>query len=139
LQHIRPLFDMLCLCRLQWVELGFELDWYPQIFKAVTGREFSFEELLGFSERIWNLTRCYSLREIEGFGRSFDYPPARFMEEPIPDGPTAGKYMPREAIDALLDDYYKLRGWDNNGVPGQAKLAEMKLDFAEPVIAPLRK
>lgn len=139
LQHIRPLFDMLCLCRLQWVELGFELDWYPQIFKAVTGLELSWEDLLGFSERIWNLTRCYSLREIEGFGRSFDYPPARFMEEPIPDGPTEGKYMPRESIDYLLNDYYNLRGWDQNGIPGQAQLAKLNLEFAEPVIAPLRK
>jgi aldehyde:ferredoxin oxidoreductase len=139
LQHIRPLFDMLCLCRLQWVELGFELDWYPKIFKAVTGRDMSFEDLLGYSERIWNLTRCFSLREVEGFGRSKDYPPARFMEEPIPDGPTAGKYMPREVIDQLLDEYYRLRGWDNNGIPTKEQLEKMKLEFAEPVVAPLRK
>ena len=139
LQHIRPLFDMLCLCRLQWVELGFELDWYPQIFKAVTGKAFTWDELLGFSERVWNLTRSFSLREIEGFGRSFDYPPARFMEEPIPDGPTAGKYMPKEVLDRLLDEYYELRGWDNNGIPSAAQLKKMGLEFAESVIAPLRK
>ncbi|MBS3937548.1 MAG: aldehyde ferredoxin oxidoreductase family protein [Peptococcaceae bacterium] len=138
LQHIRPLFDMLCLCRLQWVELGFELDWYPQIFQAVTGKTQSFEELLKFSERVWNLTRAYSLREIPGFGRDFDYPPRRFMEEPIPDGPAAGKVMPREVIDRLLDEYYDLRGWDQRGIPSGAKLAEMGLDFVEGVIAPLR-
>jgi len=139
LQHIRPLFDMLCLCRLQWVELGFELDWYPQIFKAVTGKEFTWEDLLGFSERVWNLTRSFSLREIEGFGRSYDYPPARFMEEPIPDGPAAGKYMPKEVLDQLLDEYYELRGWDNNGIPSAAQLQKMGLEFVEPTIAPLRK
>ncbi|MBS3950295.1 MAG: aldehyde ferredoxin oxidoreductase family protein, partial [Peptococcaceae bacterium] len=139
LQHIRPLFDMLCLCRLQWVELGFELDWYPQIFKAVTGKELTWDDLLAFSERVWNLTRSYSLREIEGFGRSFDYPPARFMEEPIPDGPTAGKYMPKEVIDRLLDEYYKLRGWDNNGIPSAAQLKKVGLGFVESTIAPLRK
>lgn len=139
LQHIRPLFDMLCLCRLQWVELGFELDWYPQIFKAVTGKSLTWEDLLSFSERVWNLTRCFSLREIEGFGRNFDYPPARFMEEPIPDGPTAGKFMPKEVLDQLLDEYYDIRGWDRNGVPTSAQLKKMELGFAEPVIAPLRK
>ncbi len=138
LQHIRPLFDMLCLCRLQWVELGFELDWYPQIFQAVTGKTQSFAELLKFSERVWNLTRAYSLREIPGFGRDFDYPPRRFMEEPIPDGPAAGKVMPREVIDRLLDEYYELRGWDQRGIPSRAKVAEMGLDFVEGVIAPLR-
>ncbi|MBS4053863.1 MAG: aldehyde ferredoxin oxidoreductase family protein [Thermaerobacter sp.] len=138
LQHIRPLFDMLCLCRLQWVELGFELDWYPQIFAAVTGKEQSFDELLKFSERVWNLTRSYSLREIEGFGRDFDYPPKRFMEEPIPDGPAEGKFMPREVLDRLLDEYYALRGWDARGIPSRHKLAELGLSFVEPVIAPLR-
>jgi len=138
LQHIRPLFDMLCLCRLQWVELGFELDWYPQIFAAVTGKEQSFDDLLKFSERVWNLTRAYSLREIAGFGRDFDYPPRRFMEEPIPDGPAEGKFLPREVLDRLLDEYYELRGWDMRGIPSQQKLLEMGLSFVEPVIAPLR-
>lgn len=139
LQHIRPLFDMLCLCRLQWVELGFELDWYPKIFKAVTGKDLSWDDLLAFSERVWNLTRCYSLREVPGFGRNSDYPPARFMEEPIPDGPTAGKYMPREVIDRLLDEYYAIRGWDQFGIPTTSQLEKMGLGFAESTIAPLRK
>lgn len=138
LQHIRPLFDMLCLCRLQWVELGFELDWYPQIFHAVTGQRRTWEELLAFSERVWNLTRCYNLREIPGFGRNADYPPARFMEEPIPDGPTAGKCMPRAVIDRLLDEYYEIRGWDKMGIPSAAQLRKVGLEFADSTIAPLR-
>ncbi len=60
------------------------------------------------------------------------------MEEPIPDGPAAGKVMPREVIDRLLDEYYELRGWDQRGIPSRAKVAEMGLDFVEGVIAPLR-
>lgn len=30
-------------------------------------------------------------------------------------------------LDKLLDDYYKLRGWDKNGVPTKEKLEELNL------------
>jgi len=128
LQHVRPLFDVLGLCRLQWVEIGFELENYAQIFPLVTGISYTWEDLLKVSERVWNLTRAFSAREIQGFGRSWDYPPARFMEEPIPDGPAKGKVLPRESIDWLLDDYYAKRGWTRDGIPGRAKLRELGLD-----------
>jgi aldehyde:ferredoxin oxidoreductase len=28
----------------------------------------------------------------------------------------------------MLDDYYRLRGWDNNGIPGRKKLTELELE-----------
>jgi len=127
LQHIRPLFDALGLCRLQWVEIGFELENYAEIFPLVTGINYSWEDLLKVSERIWNLTRAFSAREIPNFGRAWDYPPARFMEEPVPNGPAKGKYIPREGIDYLLDDYYAKRGWTKEGLPTKKKLAELGL------------
>lgn len=128
LQHVRPLFDMLGLCRLQWVEIGFEFQHYADIFPLVTGMNLSSEDLLKASERVWNLTRAFSAREISGFGRSYDYPPKRFMEEPIPDGPAAGKKLEREKIDALLDDYYSLRGWTRDGIPSREKLVSLGLE-----------
>ncbi|GAG54448.1 unnamed protein product, partial [marine sediment metagenome] len=30
-------------------------------------------------------------------------------------------------LDKLLDDYYKIRGWDENGVPTKEKLEELDL------------
>ncbi len=138
LQHVRPMFDLLCLCRLQWVELGFELDWYPKVFQAVTGEEYTWDDLMKVSERVWNLTRSFWVREIPGFGRSMDYPPARFSEEPIPTGPAEGKYIPMEGLDQLLDDYYRLRGWDLNGIPSTDKLEQLNLGFAEKVVAERR-
>jgi len=129
LQHIRPLFDTLGLCRLQWVEIGFELKYYEEIFPLVTGMNYTWEDLLKVSERIWNLTRSFNVREIAGYGRAFDYPPARFYEEPIPTGPAKGKFLPMEKLEKLLDDYYDLRGWDRNGIPTGRKLRELDLDF----------
>jgi aldehyde:ferredoxin oxidoreductase len=129
LQHVRPLFDALGLCRLQWVEIGFELSHYADMFPLVTGWKYTWEELLRISERIWNLTRCFNLREQPGFGRAWDLPPARWMEEPLPSGAGKGRYMKRENAEKMLDEYYALRGWDAEGLPTPAKLRELGLEF----------
>lgn len=126
-QHTRPTFDLLGICRLQYMELGFEVDFYEEFFYLMTGKKIKWEQLRDISEKVWNLNRCFNLREIEGFGRDFDYPPARFYEEPIPDGPNEGHYLTKEELDILLDDYYKLRGWDNNGLPTKETLEKLGL------------
>ncbi|MBT9164936.1 MAG: hypothetical protein DDT23_00947 [candidate division WS2 bacterium] len=129
LQHIRPLFDALGACRLQWVEIGLTLEHYSPLFEAITGRQYSWDNLLKISERIWNLTRAYWFREVPGFGRGWDWPPKRWYAEPIPDGPAQGQYMSEEKLNYLLDDYYTLRGWDKEGLPSVDKLKELELDF----------
>ncbi|MBI2626222.1 MAG: aldehyde ferredoxin oxidoreductase family protein [Candidatus Nealsonbacteria bacterium] len=132
LQHIRPMFDMLGVCRFTWVELGIEPETYPQILKAVTGNDYALDDLLKASERVWTLNRAFWFREIKDFGRKYDMPPARFYKEPVPTGPTAGKMPTLETINRLLDDYYKLRGWDENGKPTKEKLIELNLEFLIP-------
>jgi len=129
LQHVRPLFDALGICRLQWVEIGFELEHYADIFPLVTGLKYTWEDLIKISERIWNLTRSFNIKHIPGFGRSWDYPPARFMEEPVIGGPTQGKYIDRQTIDRLLDEYYQIRGWTADGRPTPEKLRGLGLGF----------
>jgi aldehyde:ferredoxin oxidoreductase len=116
-QHLRPLFDLLGICRLQYMELGFEVDHYERLFEAVTGRSLTWDQMLSVSQKVWHLTRAVSIREIKGFGRKWDYPPERFMTEPVPDGPNQGHCIRRSEIDILLDEYYDLRGWDRNGIP----------------------
>jgi aldehyde:ferredoxin oxidoreductase len=136
LQHIRPLFDCLGICRLQYMELGFEVENYEELFFLVTGRKMSWGELLEISERIWHLTRAFSVREIDGFGRKFDYPPPRFYQEPVPDGPNEGHYFSTEELDTLLDEYYAARGWDGNGIPTGETLHRAGLaDVAEALAA----
>jgi len=127
LQHIRPLFDMLGCCRLQWVELELSLEYYPKFLKVTTGMDYTFDELLKSSERVWNLTRLFLIRENKDFGRQFDYPPPRVYEEPVQNGPTKGSMVKKEDIDKLLDEYYALRGWDKTGKPTNAKLKELSL------------
>ena len=69
----------------------------------------------------------YWFREIDGFGRKWDYPPQRFYTEPPKTGATAGQITKFEDVQRLLDIYYEQRGWDGNGLPTPATLQDLNL------------
>ncbi|NHI92543.1 MAG: aldehyde ferredoxin oxidoreductase, partial [Candidatus Lokiarchaeota archaeon] len=127
-QHKRPLLDQLGVCRFPWVETKMDYDLYAQFYSLVTGIEATTNDLLLSSERVWNLTRCFWIRENPGFDRSWDLPPKRWTE-PFDDGPIKGKALSYEDYNKLLDEYYELRGWDLKGIPTKEKLKELNLDF----------
>lgn len=130
LQHKRPLFDMLGCCRFLWIETGVPLTDYAEIYNAVTGFSLSVDDLLKAAETVWNLTRCFWWREVKGFSKEWDTPPARETQQPVPSGTTKGMVIPPEKVNALLEDYYKKRGWDRNGKPTIEKLQDLGLHFA---------
>jgi aldehyde:ferredoxin oxidoreductase len=130
LQHTRPLFDTLGVCRLPWIEMQVPVADYAEAYRKTTGIDYSEADLLGISEKIWNLTRMFWVRELPDFGRSYDMPPARVYEERLVGGATAGGILEREKVEALLDDYYERRGWDTNGIPTREKLESLGLGWA---------
>lgn len=102
------------------------LDLVSEIFTAATGLPMTSEQLLQCGERVYNVEKLFNLRE--GFRRESDYPPPRFFEEELPDGPGKGCKLNREEYDKLLDEYYEARGWDmKTGEPTPAKLASLGL------------
>lgn len=127
-QHLRPAFDILGTCRLQYMEIGLETEYYEELYYYATGKKLDFEkDLLKLSEKIWHLNRMFNKREISDFGRKYDYPPARFTEEPVPNGPNKGHCVSMEIIEEMLDTYYQARGWDKNGIPTPETLERHKL------------
>jgi aldehyde:ferredoxin oxidoreductase len=133
-QHVRPIFDALGTCRLQMMELGFEVENYSELFYFITGQKKNWQDLLKISERIWQLTRAFSVREIPGFDRHWDFPPPRLYKDPIQNGPSEGYFLSEQDIQNLLTWYYKARGWDENGIPTRetlirAGLPEVAEDF----------
>jgi len=96
-----------------------------KLLSAATGWEINAEEFLKIGERVWNLTRMFNVRE--GFTRKDDDLPRRFKEEPLPSGPAKGHMISSADLNRLLDDYYRLRKWDSNGIPTREKLAELGL------------
>ena len=123
-QTIRPLFDMLGVCRLQWIELGFDPEHYAQFYQAVTGVPATLDDLLEKSRAIYDLTRIINVRQ--GISRKDDYPAPRMMERPVEGGPYAGRVVNREEYDALLDLYYQKRGWSPDGIPDPKVEAQFK-------------
>jgi aldehyde:ferredoxin oxidoreductase len=117
LQDFRPMFDVLGSCRLQWVELSIDRDLYVPALEAITGIHRTWEDLERTGERIWNLTRLFWAREIDGFGRDWDLPAPRFYTEAPATGVTAGQITRYEDVQKLLDMYYEQRGWSEQGLP----------------------
>jgi aldehyde:ferredoxin oxidoreductase len=76
-------------------------------------------------ERIYNLERLIHCRR--GVTRKNDTLPWRVMHEPIPAGPSEGRFCPPESLSGMLDRYYEMRGWDGDGVPTPEKLLELGL------------
>jgi aldehyde:ferredoxin oxidoreductase len=76
-------------------------------------------------KRIYNLERLINCRR--GVTRKDDTLPWRVMHEPIPAGPSEGRFCPPEELAEMLDRYYTMRGWDKDGVPTTEKLRELDL------------
>jgi len=97
-----------------------------QLFKHVWQREVAEEELGAIGERIWNLGRLFNLRE----GVEADDLPIKLYAEEYAHttGVSAGKAIGVKTFKEASGEYYKLRGWDENGVPTEAKLAELGVD-----------
>ena len=90
---------------------------------AVNGEVTAIESLVQAGERIFNLERQWLLRA--GFTGADDTLPRRMTHEPIPAGPTAGQV---NRLAEMLPEYYALRGWSSDGVPGAERLVELGLE-----------
>jgi aldehyde:ferredoxin oxidoreductase len=107
------LFDCLILCR-------FYRDFYPweeisRVIALTAGLELDKPALKALAARVTDSTRQFNLRE--GLTPEDDRLPKRFLKESLEDGRTV---LPEE-IDTLVADYYRLRGWDENGIPETAQ------------------
>jgi aldehyde:ferredoxin oxidoreductase len=76
-------------------------------------------------DRGYNMERLFNLRE--GIGKDKDTLAKRFTDEPLVPGDETSKVP----LDKMLPKYYKIRGWDENGVPTPKTLKRLGLDFAD--------
>ena len=104
------IYDCLIFCRfyrdlIHWEQL-------IEVLYLLTGIRYSVADLHSVASRVQNLTRLFNLRE--GATRADDSLPERLLKEPINE---QKNLITREELDAMLSDYYLLRGWDQNGIP----------------------
>ncbi|MFQ6052647.1 MAG: aldehyde ferredoxin oxidoreductase family protein [Candidatus Bathyarchaeia archaeon] len=128
-QRIRGgMFESIGTCRFPWIELGFELDWYPKYFEAATGVKTSLDEMWTLGDRVYALIRAFWVRELGGeWSRQMDHPPKRWFDEPLTEGPLKGAHLDRDKYDNLLQAYYDRRGWDGRGIPTKATMDRLNL------------
>ncbi len=105
-------------------------------YTAVTGAKSSEEHMREIGKRIWNLTRAFNVRE--GFARNDDNLPERMEKDPLSSGKTKGKSVPRVDFERMLEEYYKLWGWDAQGRPTKKALEEAGLKDIVPKLSYLK-
>jgi aldehyde:ferredoxin oxidoreductase len=99
-------------------------------FNACTGANWTVQECHQHMEKVFNLMRCIHVRQ--GRTRAHDESVIRFFTD-IPSAPSTTMvpqqhYLDRDKFIALLERYYKLRGWDvATGWPTRAKLESLGL------------
>ncbi|MFA7148258.1 MAG: aldehyde ferredoxin oxidoreductase C-terminal domain-containing protein, partial [Syntrophomonadaceae bacterium] len=117
-QDLTGLVDSAGICLFTTFAIG--LPEIAEELRTATGLNLSDEEFLLVGERVWNLEKIFNLQA--GLSKKDDILPPRLLNEPMKGGPHEGKVV---QLDGMLTEYYQLRGWDENGVPSQAKLNEL--------------
>jgi aldehyde:ferredoxin oxidoreductase len=83
-----------------------------QLVKAVTGWDCTQQDLEELANRVVTLTRVFNGRE--GAGREQDNLPKRMFKEQLNDGANS---ITQEELHYMVDEYYRLRGWNQQGFP----------------------
>jgi len=126
-QHESVLLDMLQLCR--FVRFGTEiitLQTISSLYSMATGIETDEKSMMTAAERVYNVERAFLVRM--GTKRKDDALVGKWTAEPVPSGPHKGETIDPEKWEVMLDEYYRLRGWDKNGIPTPDKLKELGLE-----------
>jgi aldehyde:ferredoxin oxidoreductase len=121
LQHTNAVIDSIGMCK--FVNFAIGDDFFARLMTAITGVVYDVQDIQLAGERIWNLERLYNLRA--GFTSADDTLPPRFLNEPLAEGGSAGYVV---HLDEMLAEYYRFRGWTQDGVPTHRKLKALGLD-----------
>ncbi len=88
----------------------------PDVISTATGIDIDEDELWKIAERNRNLVRAINVRR--GLRREEEQPPADHWKHRFP-----------ELEAQLTDEYYKFKGWNNQGIPLKETLQDLDLDY----------
>ena len=94
----------------------YHLHNYPDFISAATGIDMDEAGLTQAVRRNRTLLRAVNVRR--GMRRADEQPPEDHWRKRFPELETK-----------LLDEYYKLKGWNNQGIPTEESLHELALDY----------
>lgn len=121
-QSEAAVIDSAILCF--FTHFGMSLKELWQLIVPATGFDYPQPRALEhLGMRVSTLSRLCNLRE--GLTRADDTLPKRVLHEAMADGPAQGHTV---NLEPMLDEYYRLMGWDQNGVPSPECLKAYGLD-----------
>ena len=107
------LTDCLTMCKNVGLSMDIlDFDFASKLLRAGTGLDFTPERVDAALKRIINTDRRLNISF--GVDSSQDTLPGRFTHEPLTEGASKGRVVP---IKQMVKEYYRLRGWDEEGRP----------------------
>lgn len=95
---------------------------YSRAYQAITGIKLTQAKMLKAGQRIHILERYMNTRE--GISKKDDILPPRMLHE----GLVTDKKNKTVPLEKMLKEYYKIKGYDKNGIPKKKKLEELKIN-----------
>lgn len=125
-QDWSSIWNSLVVCRFM-TECGCTFSTHLDMFNATTELNYTTWDFIKAGERIFNLQRLINIKY--GLSRKDEKLPPRIYED-TGEGGHEGKVP--DNLDPVLDKYYELRGWTENGVPTEEHLQKLGiLDLVE--------
>ncbi len=118
-ENLGAIMDSLLLCKFGRYIYNFQV--IADLLQIVTGFDYTAQEVIETSERIVNLTRLINSKM--GVDRRKDQLPSKWFE-PVKFQDKEYR-LSREEFENALDIYYRLRGWDMNGLPTKEILEKL--------------
>lgn len=110
-------------------------EWEARFLSAVTGVDWSAEDIMAAGARITNVERAINV--LQGLTRADDRLSERLMNDPIADGPAKGEVLD---LEPMLDEYYVSRGWDLvSGYPFAETLEQLDMQDVAARLAAAQK
>ncbi|MDH4230423.1 MAG: aldehyde ferredoxin oxidoreductase family protein [Nitrospirota bacterium] len=123
-EDMNAVVDSITACK--FVFFAASLEEYAKAVSAVTGMDHDAQSLLKTGERIYVLER--HLNSLNGFDINDDDLPERFFAEEGSSSPNIQvKPLDREEFLAARNNYYRARGYGQNGVPDSDLLVSLGL------------
>ena len=93
-----------------------------EAWNGMTGRTDQWNDLIDKAKVQWDTARQWNIAHWNKLGkdsRQEDFLSYRLRKDPLPDGVAKGMvaFVDDKDEEACLAEYYRLRGWNNNGIP----------------------
>ena len=123
--------DCLGICKFHTIFLSPNFpnfDEWSKLLYYNTGLELSPLDIWNIADRAYTMERLFNIRE--GLTRKDDWLVDRYFDETTKLGMPGvrGKALDRDKFSKMIDEYYELHGWDENGIPRPQTLRKLGID-----------